>query len=218
MNNLDSGSIAVIFDMDGVLVDNAVYHQRAFKEYFASMGGRDFTLDMFGKSNEDIMKLMFPGILDEKIKEYSEGKEAYYREIYKPNMKLLAGLIDFLKELKASGIKTAVGSSAPTVNVDFVVDTLDIRRYFDEFVDSSGVARAKPAPDIYLKAAKLLEVEPSKCLVFEDAIAGIEAARNAGMKVIGVATTLTYDKLDNTNGRIHDFTEINVDYIKNLFI
>lgn len=216
-NTFDTSKIAVIFDMDGVLVDNSVYHQRAFKEYFAEFGGKEFTLDMFGRSNEEIIRLMFPDISDEKVKEYSEGKEAHYREIYKPYMKPLDGLVDFLKALKAAGIKTAVGSSAPTVNVDFVLDGLNIRQYFDEVVDSSGVAKAKPAPDIYLKAAKLLGVEPANCVVFEDATAGIEAARRAGMKVVGVATTLQYNELTYTDGRIYNFTEVDVKYIEKLF-
>ncbi|MDR1054936.1 MAG: HAD family phosphatase [Prevotellaceae bacterium] len=211
-------NIAVIFDMDGVLVDNSVYHQRAFKEYFDRIGGREFTPDMFGRSNEDILKLMFPGISGEKIEEYTEGKEAYYRKIFKPHMQPLKGLLDLLKTFKANNIKMAVGSSAPTVNVDFVLDGLDIRHYFDQVVDSSGVAKAKPAPDIYLKAAKLLGVEPVNCVVFEDAIAGIEAARQAGMKVVSVATTLSFDDLACTDDQIHDFSLVDIDFIYKLFV
>lgn len=208
--------IAVIFDMDGVLVDNSNHHQQAFKEYFMQFGGKEFSRDMFGKSNEDILSAMFPDITAEKIKEYADGKEAYYRKIYQPHMKPLNGLIELLKTLKLNGIKTAVGSSAPTANVDFVLDGLNIRQYFDKVVDSSGVNKAKPAPDIYLKAAKLLNISPANCVVFEDAIAGIQAARNAGMKVVGVATTLNLDELNNVDAKVQDFTKVDISFIKNM--
>ena len=132
-------------------------------------------------------------------------------------MKPLAGLINLLKELKTNGVKTAVGSSAPTVNVDFVLDGLDIRQYFDQVVDSSGVAKAKPAPDIYLKAANLLEVNPANCVVFEDAAAGIDAAQKAGMKVVGVATTLDYENLSHTDAKVYDFAAVNLGFITGLF-
>ena len=132
-------------------------------------------------------------------------------------MKPLDGLIDLLKLLKSNNIKTAIGSSAPSSNVDFVIDGLNIRQYFDQIVDSEGVEKAKPAPDIYIKAAKLLKIDPSNCVVFEDAIAGIEAARSAEMKVVGVATTLNYNELTYTDSRIHDFTAVNVDFICRLF-
>lgn len=209
--------IAVIFDMDGVLVDNAYFHKRAFVEYFSEYG-TTLTPEMYGRSNEDLMVELFPNESEERHREFANGKEAYYRQIYEPHIKPVAGLVSFLQELKSNNIPVAVGSSAPVENIDFVLDKLKIRNYFDVVVVAAMVRRAKPAPDIYLKSAELLKMEPKNCLVFEDALAGIEAARSAGMKVVGVATSLPKEKLTETNKIINDFTEITVAEIKQQII
>ncbi|MDR1895828.1 MAG: HAD family phosphatase [Prevotellaceae bacterium] len=209
--------IAVIFDMDGVLVDNARFHEQAFAEYFKKYG---ITLkpEMYGRGNEEIMSELFPNeTLDRQIK-FAAEKEAYYRKIYAPHIQPVAGLIELLKALKDNDVLTAVGSSAIVDNIDFVFDKLQIRNYFDAVVAASMVARAKPAPDIYLKASELLDVKPENCLVFEDATAGIAAAKSAGAKVVGLATSLSKEELANTDADkvISDFTEITVDEIKQI--
>ncbi|MDR1338466.1 MAG: HAD family phosphatase [Prevotellaceae bacterium] len=209
--------IAVIFDMDGVLVDNAHYHERAFAEYFSRYGIR-LVPEMFGRGNEELMAELFPNESRERHRELANGKEAYYRQIYEPHIKPLNGLIELLKDLKANGILTAVGSSAPIENIDFVLDKLQIRNCFDVVVIAAMVKKAKPAPDIYLKSAELLNIEPENCIVFEDALAGIEAARAAGMKVIGVATSLPKERLTETDIIINSFTEITVDRLKQIVI
>ncbi|MDR2116698.1 MAG: HAD family phosphatase [Planctomycetaceae bacterium] len=207
--------LAVIFDMDGVLVDNSRFHARAFAEYF-SQHGITFTPDMFGRSNEDLMALFFPNENEKRHQELADGKEMYYRQIYEPHIKPVTGLIDLLEELKKNNIPIAVGTSAPIENIDFVLDKLQIRHYFDVVVVAAMVQKAKPAPDIYLKSAELLKMKPGDCLVFEDALAGIKAARAAGMKVVGVATSLPKEKLTETNKIINDFTEITVTEIKQM--
>ncbi|MDR0610320.1 MAG: HAD family phosphatase [Planctomycetaceae bacterium] len=207
--------IAVIFDMDGVLVDNAHFHERAFVEYF-SQYGTIFTSEMFGRSNEDLMAELFPNESKERHQEFATGKETYYRQIYEPHIKPVTGLVELLKELKKNNIPIAVGSSAPAENIDFVLDKLQIRNYFDVVVVAAMVSKAKPAPDIYLKSAELLNIRPKNCLVFEDALAGIKAALSAGMKVVGVATSLPKEKLMETNKIINDFTEITVAEIKRI--
>jgi beta-phosphoglucomutase family hydrolase len=207
--------IAVIFDMDGVLVDNAHFHERAFAEYFSQFG---ITLapEMFGRGNEELMAELFPDESKERHRELATGKEAYYRRIYESHIKPVAGLVELLKELKKNDILVAVGSSAPVENIDFVLDKLQIRDYFDVVVIAAMVQRAKPAPDIYLKTAELLNVKPENCLVFEDALAGIAAARSAGMKVVGVATSLPKERLVETDLIINDFTGITIDVIKQI--
>jgi beta-phosphoglucomutase family hydrolase len=207
--------VAVIFDMDGVLVDNAHYHERAFAEYFDRYG---ITLapEMFGRGNEELMAELFPNESKERHRELADGKEAYYRQIYESHIKPVAGLIEFLEDLKTNDVLIAVGSSAPVENIDFVLDKLRIRNYFDAVVVAAMVRRAKPAPDIYLKAAELLNIKPEKCIVFEDALAGIKAARAAGMKVVGVATSLPKERLTETDRIINNFTEITVDELNKL--
>ncbi|MDR2466238.1 MAG: HAD family phosphatase [Prevotellaceae bacterium] len=203
---------AVIFDMDGVLVNNARFHEQAFAEYFSAYG---VTLkpEMHGRGNSELMEELFPGQSAEQHAKLADGKEAYYRKIYEPHLKPAEGLIRLLDELKRRRIPLAVGSSAPEENINFVLDGLQLRKYFDAVVIAAMVERAKPAPDIYLKAAELLNVAPQYCLVFEDAIAGIQSARTAGMKVAGIASSLPKDKLTDTDRTISDFTEITVDEI-----
>jgi beta-phosphoglucomutase family hydrolase len=205
--------IAVIFDMDGVLVDNAHYHERAFAEYF-SRYGTTLAPEMFGRGNEELMAELFPNESIERHRELACGKEAYYRQIYEPHIKPVAGLVELLEEIKRNDIPVAVGSSAPIENIDFVLDKLHIRNYFDAVVIAAMVKKAKPAPDIYLKSAELLNVSPESCIVFEDALAGIKAARAAGMKVVGVATSLPAERLAETDRVINDFTEITVNDLK----
>jgi beta-phosphoglucomutase family hydrolase len=207
--------IAVIFDMDGVLIDNAHFHERAFAEYFSKFGIK-LAPEMFGRGNDELMAELFPNESKEQHREFAAGKEAYYRQIYEPYIKPVAGLVDLLKELRKNNIRVAVGSSAPVENIDFVLEKLQIRDYFDVVVIAAMVQKAKPAPDIYLKSAELLNIEPGNCLVFEDALAGIAAARGAGMKVAGVATSLPKERLTETDRIINDFTEITVDEIKQI--
>ncbi|MDR0560182.1 MAG: HAD family phosphatase [Prevotellaceae bacterium] len=206
---------AVIFDMDGVLVNNARFHEQAFAEYFSSYG---ITLapEMHGRGNKELMEELFPDESDERRIELYRGKEEYYRKIYEPHIKPAEGLIDFLNELKNADVRIAVGSSAPTENIDFVLDRLNIRSFFDVTVNSDMVEKAKPAPDIYLKSAELLNINPENCIVFEDALAGIESAKAAGMKVVGVASSLPASQLSATDRVIADFTEINLDGIKQI--
>ncbi|MDR2423348.1 MAG: HAD family phosphatase [Prevotellaceae bacterium] len=206
---------AVIFDMDGVLVANARFHERAFAEYFSQYNVR-LAPEMHGRGNNDLMEELFPDATDERRAELSAGKEAYYRKIYQPHIQPAEGLLALLDELKTRGIPLAVGSSAPVENIDFVLDSLQIRSYFDVIVIASMVEKAKPAPDIYLKAAELLKINPANCLVFEDALAGIESAKSAGMKVVGLASSLPASRLTASDRVIAGFTEIRFDDIKKL--
>jgi len=119
------------------------------------------------------------------------------------------GLKTFLESQKKTGrFKLAVATSAPPSNLDFVVDKLDIKHYFDTLVNSSFVRNGKPDPEIFLKAAELMKIEPQKCIVFEDSFFGIEAAQSAGMKVIGMATNHTHKELIKCETSIDDFTDI----------
>ncbi|MFI3303499.1 MAG: HAD family phosphatase [Rikenellaceae bacterium] len=191
----------VLFDMDGVLVDNMDIHIAAFDKFCTSYGADevgDRLIACAGMGNEEIMRIMLPKeVIEEKgIDALSVEKEAVYREIYAPTIKPVAGLIDLLKELKAQGVKCAIGSSGCRENVEFVVEKCGLVEYFDAYVYSDLVTRCKPDPEIYLTAAKLLGIEPSEALVFEDALVGIKSARNAKVaKVIALSTTLSAEAL-----------------------
>ena len=128
----------------------------------------------------------------------------------------LPGFIDFIRSLKENHIKTAVATAAPKVNLDFLLEHIDLRNDFDVLIDDSEVDKGKPDPEIYLKAAERLGFSPELCLVFEDSLAGIQAAINAGIKVIGVTTTNPPENMQNTSLVIKDFTEINMTRITEL--
>lgn len=215
----------VIFDMDGVLVDNADIHIEALEIFFGRLGvdgWQDNIMECFGMGSNEIWEMLIPPhILCRKpLEQWTREKEAIYREIYESRIKEVNGLTALLKELTANGIKCAVGSSACIENVEFVLDRCNIGSYFSQTVCGDDVKRCKPDPEIYLTAARKLGLEPSECLVFEDAKAGIKAARNAGMKVVALATSLPRETLaaeTDNDAIIDDFTDTSLAELQKLF-
>lgn len=214
---MDTNKFAFIFDMDGVIVDNAEYHYHAWEEFCTRKGYNYQRADSrywFGNTNREILeKIMDRKPSPEEIRELGEEKEAIYRELVAPDLRPVEGLEALLQAMNTSGFSVAMATSAPTENVDFVLGQLGIRQYFDPIVDASGVENGKPSPEIYLKAARLVGREPANCLVFEDAIAGIRSARNAGMKVVGLITTLEEEELKDTELNISNFTRTSLDQL-----
>ena len=198
---------AVIFDMDGVIVNNHHYHYKAFqafcKKYNFPLTENYYKENFNGRVMAEIVEIIFNEKLSrEDVLKYEEEKEKMYRELYAPDIKPVDGLTDFLKELKDNGIPTAIATSAPTKNVEFTMKHTGVDKYIDVIVDSSGVTKGKPDPEIYLKAARLINMPPENCLVFEDAILGIKAGKGAGMKVIALATTHAKEELKDHSQQI----------------
>ncbi len=213
----------VLFDMDGVLVNNLEIHRQAFAEFFRRYGVErtfDELSRVFGKGNDDIMGELMPADVVERvgIRQLGYEKEAIYREIYAPIITPQPGLLAFLAECEREGLRSAVGSSGYKANVDFVLDKCDIRRYFEATVAGDEVTHCKPDPEIYLTAAAKLDLAPEECVVFEDAEAGIEAAKRAGMKVVALATTFDREFLAETDADmiIGDFRDIGVEQLRTL--
>ena len=186
----------VLFDMDGVLVNNTQAHVKAFEIFCERYGVEDWQHKLqtaFGMGNDDIMRLILPEeIIREKgMKALGEEKEAIYREVYAPEIRPVRGLVELLEELRRRGIRCAVGSSGCRENVDFVLSNCGITDYFSCIVSGDRVTRCKPDPEIYLLAAEGLHLPSAECLVFEDARVGITAARRAGAdRIVALATTL----------------------------
>ena len=193
---------AALFDMDGTLVDNTAAHIRAFEIFCARYGVTDWKERLsqgFGMGNDDIMRMIMPEevIRAKGIAALAEEKEAIYREIYAPEIHPVAGLRELLEKLHARGVRCAVGSSGCRKNVDFVLEKCGIGAWFEARISGDAVTRCKPDPEIYLTAAAALGVKPSECVVFEDARAGIEAARRAGAgRIVALATTLPREELE----------------------
>jgi beta-phosphoglucomutase family hydrolase len=210
----------VIFDMDGTMIDNMPYHRKAWRElhkrYNVPMA-EDFLPRTSGKTNSDIMPMIFgEGLFPERIEKLSREKEMLYRELYRPHMRLVNGLSEMLEALKAENIPMCVGSSAPDENIDMVLDGLNIRHYFTAIIGASQITQGKPNPEVFLKAAAAMNLAPEQCVVIEDAVLGVEAARNAGMAVIAISTIMPPEQLQQADMVIKDFTEVNVYTFENL--
>lgn len=184
---------AAIFDLDGTLVDNMRFHVQAWVAMSRSLGleapAERFEREFNGRRNEEI----FPALLcrpvsPEELVRLAEQKEAHYRELYAPHLRPLRGARELLERLRGAGLGLAVASAGPRANRAFVLDGLELRPFFSHVIGAEDVTRGKPAPDLFLAAARALGVEPAACVVFEDAVHGIHAARAAGMLAVGVST------------------------------
>jgi HAD superfamily hydrolase (TIGR01509 family) len=216
--------LAALFDMDGVIVDNMAFHQKAwelfFDKYRPSMTLEEFMLQ-FGRTNRDLFQVLFKRkISAEEEARFGEEKEALYREAYASHVEAVPGFVDFIADLKAHDVRTAVATSAPRINLDFVLERLPIVPYLDVLADSSWVTRGKPDPEIYLKTASALGCLPKTCVVFEDSFAGIRSGQNAGMKVVALATTHPLERLSPyaPDLVIRDFTDIDYAVFRALIV
>ncbi|MGO8949015.1 MAG: HAD family hydrolase [Ktedonobacterales bacterium] len=187
---LNRRDYAVLWDVDGVIVDSAEQHQRSW-ERLAEENGFTYSderfWETFGRRNADVIPLMFGPISPaERVARLADRKEELYRELLAMGATPLPGARELMAALHAAGYHQALGSSAPSKNIELVVKVLDIGRYLDGMVSGEEVARGKPAPDIYLAAAQQIGILPHHCLVIEDATAGIEAAHAASMRCLAV--------------------------------
>jgi beta-phosphoglucomutase len=178
-----------LFDMDGVIVDSNPQHKIAFQQFLATKNV-DCTDDFFndhiaGSNNIDVVKLILGNdVSAEIITAWANEKEALFRVIYEPYMQPLKGLIPFLDKLKSLNKKLAVCTSAPIENLDFLLDGLDIRKYFDITLCEKDVTKHKPNPDVYLKALSMLNETANNAVVFEDSFKGASAGIAAGCQVV----------------------------------
>ena len=187
--------VAMIFDLDGVLVHSMPLHVTAWEKYLENLGiaVTDMERRMHGKRNSELVReLIGSDLAEDVVFEHGAAKERLFREMLMKSQLAksgVPGIVEFLERYKE--VPKAIGSNAEPANIDFVLDGLDLRKYFSFVVDGHQVSRPKPFPDIYLRAAELLGASPGNCIVFEDSPTGVEAGLAAGMKVVGVETTPT---------------------------
>jgi beta-phosphoglucomutase family hydrolase len=201
---------AVIFDLDGTLLDNNTYHLRTWIRFMETRGrhisAEEYNAHINGRTNRDVIEYIFGrDMSDEEIKRYTLEKEALYRQIYEPFIHPVPGLIEFLEIIENKGLPMAIATSGIPPNIDFMFEHVPIKKYFSTVVNSTHIQKGKPDPEIYLKTASLLGVTPGHCLVFEDAVVGIRAAKAAGMKVIALATTHPREELAEADRIIEDY-------------
>lgn len=210
---------ALIFDMDGTIVDNMGYHSAAWVKFFQVHGKtideEEFFRQTAGRQNHEIMREYINADLsDDDAMRLGMEKEQVYRMLYAPHRKTLHGFDALIAQARAKRTALAVGTAAPHDNIVFTLDGLDIRRHFDVVVGAADVKRGKPNPDIFLKAAELCGALPADCIVFEDAPLGVEAARRAGMRVCVLTTTMpeqAFAQFDNVIALAKDFSALSID-------
>ena len=209
---------AAIFDLNGTLIDDMPAHGRAWAAVFRELGvevpPRRFERELAGMKHGET----FEAVLGRKLPEgeaarLGNRKDALYREIYAPDLRLLPGARELLQRLRRAGIRTAVATAAAAANREFALDGLGVRNLFDAVVGEEAAARGKPAPDLYLAAARALSVEPVGCLAFEDAANGVRAARAAGMRAAAVTTTTPVELLRQAGAEfvLADFAHLPAD-------
>jgi beta-phosphoglucomutase family hydrolase len=189
---------AFIFDLNGTMIDDMQFHVKAWYHVLNDDLGADMSWDevkshMYGKNAELLIRVFGKDKFSPaEMNTISIEKEKRYQQEYKPHLRLIPGLLQFLQKAYEQNIPMAIGSAAIMFNIDFVLDNLNIRHYFKTIVSADDVSYSKPDPETYTKAARQLGVDPAHCLVFEDAPKGVEAALNAGMK--SVVLTLLHEK------------------------
>jgi beta-phosphoglucomutase len=211
---------AVLWDMDGVIVDTFDGHYAAWQQTFDELS-QPFDVEIFrktfGMNNRLILTTVFGRDLPEKfIQKVSDHKEQLFRESIKGSAQLMPGVGEWLQRFADMGIKQAVASSAPQANIDALLDELGIRTFFQ--AEAAGATlKGKPDPAVFLLAASLLDVEAQRCVVIEDSIAGVEAARRGGMKCVAVLTTNPAEKLAVADVVVKDLTILREETLNRLF-
>lgn len=215
-------SFAVIFDMDGVICDTNPYHSLAWKAFLDKLGvassEEEFIAHMYGKSNSYILKHFLQRPVEgEEFAQKEFEKEALFREIYEAHVKPISGLLEFIEDLKANGVKTGIATSAPYLNMELILSKLPLRDKMQSLLASEDVSTHKPNPEVYLKSALNLDISPERCVVFEDSFSGVTAGKAAGAKVVGVLSTYKKEELPPCDSYIVDYQGLTYQKIKDLF-
>jgi HAD superfamily hydrolase (TIGR01509 family) len=212
----------VAFDLDGTLIHNNDFHIQSWQIFYQKRNMPPLTkteyLQQFnGKTNADVLRYIFgTNISQEMIQAYTNEKEAIYREIYAPHIEPVNGLTDLLETLNNNNIPMVIATSGIKENIDFMLQHIPIQHYFKNIIYSAHIKHGKPHPEIYEKAVQELGLPPNCCIAFEDAVAGISAAKSAGLKVIALTTTHPPNELLAADKIITDFTYINFQALQQL--
>jgi beta-phosphoglucomutase len=196
-NELISGKEAVIFDMDGTLVDNMKIHDQVwlslFEKYELGVTEERYHANGHGNMREMITRFFGEGLSDEEIQFYGQEKETLYRQLYAPHLNEVNGVSQFLQKLKLHNIKIGLATLSDATNIQFILNGLDIRSYFDFVIGGHQITKGKPNPEIFHKSLEGLSVNAEKSIIFEDSISGIKGGIAAGIDVIGITTTFDKD-------------------------
>jgi beta-phosphoglucomutase len=211
-----------IFDWDGVIIDSSRQHEQAWQLHAAALGRvlpTDYFKRSFGMKNEKAIVELLQWATDPvEVKRISKDKEALYRQLVRQQgAEALPGVLSWLRTLQNAGVPCVVGSSTHAENIQCVIDSLGVADCFRAMVCAEDVHHGKPHPEVFLLAAQKIGMPPKKCVVFEDAHVGIQAARAAGMKVIALATTHPAETLQDADKVVKNLEELTLADIAGLF-
>jgi beta-phosphoglucomutase len=209
------GTRAFLFDLDGTLIDSMPLHHRAWQQWFESIGMAFDEATFFertaGRTNAEIFADLFPQRSPDDHFQMAEAKELLYRVIAARELSLIPGALTFLGQAKQRGLAAAICTAAPLPNIDVAFKRFDLRSQVQAVTSPADGLRGKPHPDIFLEAARRLNVAPADCIVFEDAPLGVEAARRAGMQAVALTTSLpapAFAEFPNLLHVVADFTAL----------
>lgn len=210
---------AVIWDLDGVILDSANEHRLAWKR-LADEEGVVFTDEnfwaTFGRRNDDILPHYWHISSAEQLQALADRKEAYFRSFIRQNASFLPGAEELMRALHTAGYVQALASSTSDANIALISELLALKRYLSALVSGETVTKGKPAPDLFLQAAAALHIPPAACVVIEDAVAGVQAAHAAGMRCIAVAGARDLPGLRAADLVVHDLTAVTVERLRAL--
>ncbi len=210
---------AVIWDLDGVIIDSADEHRRAWQRLARETGVTFTDADFwatFGKRNDDIIPPHWKTTSSEEIQALAARKEAYFREYVRQAAAPLPGSMELMRGLHEAGFAQALASSTPIENIELISEILHLKQYLTILVSGETVPHGKPAPDIFLRAAEELHMPPAVCVVIEDAVAGVQAAHAAGMRCIAVAGERDLPGLRAADLMVKNLTEVDVERVRSI--
>lgn len=184
-----TSDVGVIFDMDGVLIDSALPHLESWRQLGKENGAAitdEAVRKTFGRQNRDIIPTLFGQVDDQRLQALADRKEAIYRDLVRKSPPVVQGAIELVKELFAVGVRLAIGSSAPRLNIELVLDAMGVSDCMAAVVSGDDVTRGKPDPQVFSLVAEQLGLPPGRCVVVEDAPVGIESAVAAGARCVAV--------------------------------
>ena len=222
---MNSNAIGALFDWDGVIIDSHNQHEKSWSKLAEEENEvlpDNFFKMTFGMRNENIIPNFFGNCIDvtnqEEVTRLADRKEEIYREIIiSDGIEPLPGVRDLLQSLMSEEIACSIASSTPIANIETVMGMIGLSDYFDAITAAEDVSNGKPNPEVFLKAAEKIKVDPKHCVVFEDAHVGIEAGLAANMQVIAVATTHPVESLGNAHMVTENLESIDAEKIMELF-
>jgi len=207
--------MAVIFDLDGVLVDTSRFHRQSWFDLAEKEGfdmSDEFFRITFGMQNYQIIgKLAGRKLSAEEIDRIAAWKESRYQQLVTGNLELMDGVKALLEDLKSNGFLLAIGTSTPRANLTLILEQTNTSNYFDACITDEDINHGKPAPETFLKAAEKLSLPPGRCVVMEDAVQGVEAGKQAGMAVVAVTTTRNRAELEQADVVVGSLAELKAD-------